>query len=369
MTLAHPFPAANRRRFLKAAAGVSAVAAGGLLTTATQAAVPLTRIDAHAHVIPDFYRRALNAHQVLAASGQPLPDWSTRAALSFMNKFGFQAQVVSLPEPGLAFLPDLNARRKMAQQLNDYVRDELICAGPSSPHCGRFGGFATLPLGDPNDERDLVAAQAEASRAIKQLGLDGVVLYTSYRGVYLGDARLAPLMTTLNILGARVMVIPVVPPVAAPDASGLPIPTDILELPFETTRAATNLLYKLAYVRYPRIRWQFSEGGGTTPFLSFRSGLLALHLNPDTSAYAKLHFDTATATAPATVASMREVTAVSHILLGTDFPYSAGLYADKPAGDPHPELNRSFSTAERQQVDRTNALAQFGALAKRLSLR
>ncbi len=347
----------DRRCLLKIAAGLGAVAATGLLPTVTRAALPLTRIDAHAHFIPAFYRDAC---------GSPLPDWRPAAAVDFMNKFGIQSQVVSLPEPGLAFLPDLAARTAMACKLNDYLHDALVFAAPGSPLHGRFGGFATLPLGDPSDANDVAAARTEARRALTSLDLDGVVLYTSYKGVYLGDPKLAPLMQTLNALKARVMVIPVAPPVAPPDPSGLSIPDAILELPFETTRVATNMLYKLVYLLYPNIVWQFSEGGGTTPFLSYRSGLLALNLNPNVSSYARLHFDTALATAPATVASMREVTEVSHILFGTDYPFSAARYANKPEGDPNAELNESFAPVERQRVDRANALALFPTLAKRL---
>ncbi len=334
---------------------------------AARAAVPLTRLDAHAHFIPDFYRAALDEHGVTDASGQALPAWRPADALAFMNRFGIQAQVVSLPEPGLAFLPDLAARIQMARQLNDYARDQLVNAAPGNPVHGRFGAFATLPLGNPNDSADVAAARTEATRAMSSLHLDGVVLYTSYQGVYLGDAKLAPLMQTLNSLKARVMVIPVSPPVAPPDPTGLQIPGSILELPFETTRVATNMLYKLVYLLYPNICWQFSEGGGATPFLSFRSGLLALNLNPNASSYAQLHFDTASATAPATVASMREVTDVSHILLGTDFPFATATYANKPDGDPNPELNESFNASERQMVDRANAMAQFPTLAQRLA--
>lgn len=354
----------NRRRLLKAAAGLGALASSGLAPLAARASAPLVRIDAHAHLIPDFYRNAVKERGVVDASGEALPNWSPGAALSFMNKFGIQSQVLSLPEPGLAFLPDLPSRVSMARQLNEYVRDELVFASPGTPNHRRFGGFATLPLGDPSNSKDVAAARAEATRAIHTLGLDGVVLYTSYQGTYLGDPKLAPLMQTLNSLKAKVMVIPVAPP----QASDLSIPESILELPFETTRVAANMLYKLVYLLYPNICWQFSEGGGATPFLSFRSGLLALNLNPNESSYARLHFDTASASAPATVASMRQVTDVSHIVLGTDFPFSAALYANKPAGDPNAELNQSFTSTERLLVDRDNALAQFPTLAKRLAL-
>jgi len=124
----------NRRSLLKAAAGLGTLASSGLAPLTARASTPLVRIDAHAHLIPDFYRQSLDAHGVLDASGQALPDWSPSAALSFMNRFGIQCQVLSLPEPGLAFLPDLPSRVSMATQLNDYLRDELVFASPGHPN-------------------------------------------------------------------------------------------------------------------------------------------------------------------------------------------------------------------------------------------
>ncbi len=211
----------------------------------------------------------------------------------------------------------------------------------------------------------MAAACAEAIRAINVLGLDGIGLYSNYKGIYLGDARLDPLMRTLNRLGAYVFIHPVAPPVR-PDLS---MPNFVLEFPFETTRAVTNMLYKGIYFRFPGIRWQLSHAGGAIPFLSYRSGLLAVNLNPDKSSYSNLFFDTALSSAPASMASVRKVTSVSHVLFGSDFPYSGIVYALKFPGDPNSELNESFNATERTLVDRGNALVQLPRLSKRLGLR
>jgi len=365
MTNDKQLAATQRRQLLKTALGAGVAAVGGLSPLLAQASVARTRIDVHAHLLPSFYRQALAAHNINEVGGQAIPAWSTTAALSFMDKFGIQAQVLSLPEPGLAFLPDREVRVQMAKQINNYIHDALIDVPFYSPLHRRFGGFATLPLGDPNDSKEVTAACLEAVRALTTLGLDGVTLYTSYNGVYLGDAKLAPLMRTLSLLGAYVFVQPVAPP----EASSLDIPASILEFPFETSRAAVNMLYKGYHLLYPRIRWQMADGGGAIPFLSYRSGLLALNLNPDRSSFATLYYDTASATAPANMASMREITEVGHVLLGTNYPFSEALYASKSAGDPNAELSQSFSASERQMVDRSNALAQLPRLAKRLGLR
>jgi len=324
-----------------------------------------SRIDVHAHLIPDFYRAALNAYDVPSDGGLPPPAWTPEAAVRFMDKFGIQAQVVSLSEPGLRFLPDADSRHQMARQINDYIRQSLIGAPAYSNLYRRFGGFASLPLGRADDPQEVALSAQEALRALNVLGLDGVGLYSNYNGIYLGDPRLDPLMRTLDNLGAMVFIHPVAPP-AGPDLS---IPNFVLEFPFETTRAVTNMLYKGIFLRYPNIRWLLPHAGGTIPFLSYRSALLALNLDPRRSSYAKLFFDTALSAAPPAMAAVRQITEVSHVLLGTDYPYSQLTYALKLPGDPNPELNDSFNATERQLVDRGNALAQLPQLAKRLGLK
>lgn len=356
--------ATDRRSLVKSALGLGVMAVGGLTPLMGRAAAAPSRIDVHAHLIPDFYRQAMTDYNVAGDGGIPVPSWSPGAAVNFMDKFGIQAQVVSLSEPGFAFLPDLASRTQMARQINDYIRDGLINMSSASPLYRRFGGFASLPLGDPDNPSEVAAACAEAVRAITTLGLDGIGLYSSYKGIYLGDPRLDPLMRTLNELCAYVFIHPVAPPVR-PDLS---MPNFVLDFPFETTRAVTNLLYKGIFLRYPFIRWQAAHAGGTIPFLSYRSALLALNLNPRNSAYSRLFYDTALSAAPPAMAAVRKVTEVSHILLGTDYPYAGMVYALKLPGDPNSELNDTFTPSERQQVDRANALAQLPRLSKRLGL-
>jgi len=354
----------DRRRLLKAAVGLGATAVGGLTPLVVMAGTVPSRIDVHAHLIPDFYRQAMSDYDVAGDGGIPIPAWSPSAAVNFMDKFGIQTQVVSLSEPGFAFLPDRAAREQMARRVNDYIRDGLINVPSASPLYRRFGGFASLPLGNPDDPSEVAAACAEAVRAINTLGLDGIGVYSSYKGIYLGDPRLDPLMRTLNDLRAYVFIHPVAPPVR-PDLS---MPNFVLDFPFETTRAVTNMLYKGIFLRYPSVRWQLAHAGGTIPFLSYRSALLALNLNPRSSSYAKLFYDTALSAAPPAMAAVRKVTEVSHILLGTDYPYAGIVYALKWPGDPNSELNDTFNSSERLQVDRGNALAQLPRLSKRLGV-
>src|SRR5262249_30498489 len=152
-----------------------------------------------------FYRTALANQGITTAGGIPIPDWSPQLAVAFMDKYGIQTQVVSISEPGVYFMPTSADRLALAQQLNNYMRDDLI----ETTHptlVGRFGAFAALPLGDVDNAEDLQNASAEAERVVNQLGLDGIGLYSSYAGVYPGDRRFDPVLETLNALGAMVFL-------------------------------------------------------------------------------------------------------------------------------------------------------------------
>lgn len=365
----------QRRTFLRKAAGLTATTAAAMAAGAASGSAQASllgqwlssgkpfRIDVHCHHIPDFYRKSLADHGIVTAGGIPLPLWTPQMAVNFMDRFGIQVQVVSISEPGVTYLPTLSERVSMATQVNDYTRDELVrtsAAGLS----GRFGGFGVMPLGNPRNPADIFAASSEAVRVIQRLQLDGIGLFSHYNGVYLGDPVFEPLMATLNQLGAMVFIHPVTP-LNPPD---LGLPGFLYEFPFDTTPAAVNLLYKGVFDRYPNIRWLLAHAGGTIPYLSYRTGLLRLNLDPTNSSYKNLYYDTALSAAPPGMKALREVTPVSHVMFATDWPFAGPVFLAKQPGDPAAELNLSFNEDERLKVDRQNALAQFPTLASRLGV-
>ncbi|WP_328527485.1 amidohydrolase [Nocardioides sp. NBC_00368] len=366
-------PAFGRRALLGGGAGL---AAGALVTrgadaatTSPRGATP-SRIDVHCHHIPDFYRQSLAQHGIVTAGGIPIPVWTPPAAVKFMNDYGIAAQVVSISEPGVTYLDTAVERKEMAERINDWTRETLVTtADPLLAN--RFGGFAVLPLGDPDDPVDVANACAEAVRAIRTLELDGIGVFSHYDGVYLGDPRLEPLMATLNGLGAFVFVHPVTP-AAYPD---LGLPTFLYEFPFDTTRAAVNMSYHQVFTRYPRVRWLLAHAGGTLPYLACRTSLLqvttAVAQNLDLRRFdeqnldfGRLYYDTALSPVPSAMMSVREVTSVSHIMFATDWPFSGPVFV--VPGDPAPQLAESFGPAELPRVLRTNALEQLPGLRARM---
>ena len=110
--------------------------------------------------------------------------WSKEAALSFMDDAEIDVAVTSISSPGVHVGDDARAR-SLARRCNE-LSAELVQTRPD-----RFGGFACVPLPDVD------GALAEVAYALDVLKLDGVVLFSNARGIYLGD----PETTTISSLG------------------------------------------------------------------------------------------------------------------------------------------------------------------------
>ncbi|MEE2061465.1 amidohydrolase family protein [Rhodococcus artemisiae] len=365
----------SRRNLLRATA-VASVGAGTLLAGAGVAAAqparrqndPLPsqpyRVDLHAHFLPPEYRASLLAHGHFTIGGYPTPEWSPEAAIDFMDRYGIAAQVLSVSDPGVDFLPGGEAK-DMARYCNTYAA-ELFGRHPT-----RFGGLAVLPM------HDLGAALAELDYAFDVLRLDGVVLLSAYNGVYLGDPRFEPLMHALNARNAYVFV----HPAAIPDDAKptLPLPDFLAEFTFDTTRAATLLMAGGTLARYPNIRFQLSHAGGTLPFLAHRIGIASQtpvgDVWPDSvprpsvldvARYVNgFFYDTALSPAPSAMRSVLAVGQLDRIVFGSDWPFSALTLSG--SGDPQPELSETFDTASRLRIERDNALRELPRLADALT--
>ncbi|MGZ4679914.1 MAG: amidohydrolase family protein, partial [Ilumatobacteraceae bacterium] len=216
-------------------------------------------IDVHAHFVPAQYREALAAAGIDQPDGMPrVPTWSADDHVAMMNRVGIDAAVLSVSSPGVQFGEGGSASDAVA--LARYVND--VAAATIRDHPRRFGAFASLPLSN------VEASLAEIERALDGLGLDGVNVLTNVGGVYLGDASLEPVMAELHQRRAVVFIHPTSP--ACWECTSLGFPRPMIEFPFDTTRAVTNMLLSGTLARYPDIRWIVPHAGGALPFLASR---------------------------------------------------------------------------------------------------
>jgi 6-methylsalicylate decarboxylase len=132
----------------------------------------------------------------------------------------------------------------------------------------------------------------------------------------------------------------------------------VVEFQTDTSRAIGSVLFTGTAARFPDMRFIWSHGGGTMPFL-YERYIRTPQLNPNVQQNVpngvdhelkKFYYDVAQVAHPAALASLVRVVPNSHIVFGTDFPYRTS--AD------HVKGVTSFFTdeAERRGVLRDNAL-------------
>src|SRR5437016_14543462 len=81
-----------------------------------------------------------------------------------MDKHGIELVTLGLHNPAVQGIPDAKQAAEVARKANDTIAEFV------SKHSGRFAGFASVPMQDPD------AAIIELTRCIKDLGLKGTMV-------------------------------------------------------------------------------------------------------------------------------------------------------------------------------------------------
>lgn len=338
-----------------AAAGLSAFAKPGigrLIPSFLQPRVTseLGLIDVHNHFVPPFYL-AENRDRIAAASGGQIHpawlSWTPDQMLDTMDKQGVATAVLSLTFPGVWF-GDPQAAKQMARRVNEYA------ANLAEKYPGRFGRFAVIPL--PDAEGSL----HEIDYALSVLKADGIGLLTSYDDKWLGNTAYQPVFEELNQRKAVVFVHPTTPSCCRallPDVAPV-----VAEIPQDTTRAVTNMLFTGTLSKFKDIRFIFTHAGGDVPMVAGRMRQYAPknigEKVPKGIEYElkRLYYDIAgTAYRPA-IAALSSLVPTTQILFGSDNPFV-------PLAETAQGLKQlSFSAAELRLIGRDNALTLLPTL-------
>jgi 6-methylsalicylate decarboxylase len=341
----------NRRQFVPGMGATALVALADCRAGHTKAilaeAPPAGKanlIDVHHHFVPSFYVSEHRDHIAAAAGGRTHPaylSWTVEQTIEAMDRNGVATAILSLTTPGIWF-GDAKTAAETARRVNDYAA-ELIRRYP-----GRFGLFAVVPL--PDTESSL----REIEYAFSSLKADGIGLMTSYDDKWLGDPRYEPVLEELNRRKAVVFVHPTTGlccRTLLPDVNPI-----MLEIPQDTTRAVTNLLFSGSFTKFKDIRFIFPHAGGAVPMMVDRMhqyGPRDPHdklPNGIESELRRLYYDIAgTAYRPA-IAALTSLIPTSQILFGSDNPFIP--LAETAEGVKHLD----FSAEDLKRIGRDNAL-------------
>lgn len=308
----------SRRRFMRSLGALGAVS---LLPSCAapgprRARAPL--VDTHHHFFaPEYLRTQVEWENRRKIPPNPaVSGWSKTRTLEEMDRGGVRTAILSLAStPGVWF--DLPAPEvvRIARICNDYAAQVV------RDHPGRFGFFAPLPM------VDIDASLREIEYAFDVLRADGVGLQTNYGDKWPGDPLYRPVFDELNRRKALVYFHPLV----ASCCSRLSVGTfpAVIEVPHDTTRAVASLLLSGGFARWRDIRWLFSHAGGTVPmlagrmeyFFKDRKDIGSIAPEGVEAELRRLYYDTANATAPASMAALTRLVPGSQVVFGSDFPY------------------------------------------------
>lgn len=342
----HSVTCCGRRRFLTGLAALGAGAVLGARRSSAQTSAPAKpfRIDVHHHFSSPGFIAEITGRR----TGQvPLMRLTAQKSLEDMDKGGVATAIVSISEPSV-FFGNYDAARALARETNEFGA-RMIAEYP-----GRFGLFGTVPLPDVD------GTLRELEYVLDTLKADGICMMTDYEGKFLGDPAFTPVMEELNRRKAIVYTHPfrnaccrnLVPDVFEPT----------IELGTDTTRTIASLIFSGTVARFPDIKFIFSHGGGTAPYLVQRFTFLAAMRKDLKTRFPegpihylqKFYYDTANTSTVYPLASLMTLVKPTQVLFGTDFPF---LTASATAA----ELRETglFNEADLAAIDRDNAVAMM----------
>jgi aminocarboxymuconate-semialdehyde decarboxylase len=201
----------------------------------------------------------------------PFMDINLR--LEAMDALGIDYQVIS-PNPITYFhFIETTAAINYCKLHNDSMASAI------SNHANRLGGFASLPMQDPE------AASKELERCITELGFLGAYIGTDFP-LGLGSTEMDIFYSTCVELDVPLFVHPAPQGINGPygdnrlDSFSLDLTVGFAN---DETAALGNLIFGGVLHRHPTLDVCISHGGGNIPFLAGRLALAAenRHTSPD----------------------------------------------------------------------------------------
>ena len=284
-------------------------------------------IDMHAHMVMPDILASTYEHSLFAKSTQkarpdgkpePLAEGAMRQMtdmalrLRQMDEKGIDIQVIS---PSIlhqcTYMLDEDEALAIDRKCNDLVAETV------AQHPERLAGIGTVPL------QNAETAARELERAMRELGLKGVIIASNVNGIDLGDPRNRPFWAKAQALGAAIFIHP-----AGSADPRMKKHRMLISLgqPLEETFAISSLVYDGTLDEFPDLKIAVAHGGGFLPYYAGRYDWIhrtgySSQLKGEFSGYLRsFHYDTVIFN-PDMLEFLAAKVPPSHIMLGTDFPF------------------------------------------------
>jgi len=287
--------------------------------------------------------REVNARQV-QERGPKLTDIAVR--LKDMDRMGIDIQAVSPAPHQTYYWTDPGMGAELARAVNERLA-EIV-----GQHSDRFVALGTVPL------QDVSLAVAELEHCVRKLGMRGVEINPSVRGMDLTDAKL-----NLEAFFAALQELDVVifmHPIGFTQGERLVEHyfSNVIGNPLETTVAASHLIFDGVLERHPKLKVVLPHAGGYLAHYwarmdhayKARADCRGQLKRKPSSYLERFYFDTITFD-HGMLAHLIARFGADHVLLGTDYPYDMGM--EQPVS--FIEGVKGLSKAEAAAIEGGNA--------------
>lgn len=271
-----------------------------------------------------------------------------------MDASGIDLQILSLTSPGVQVF-DAATATSLAASTNDQVA-EAVRTYPT-----RFAALAAVAPQDPG------GAAREAERAVRRLGLKGLIINSHTRGEHLDDPKFWDIFEAAEALDVPVYIHPQAPPpkMAAPYVDkGLE--GALWGFGAETGLHVLAILRSGALDRFPRLRLVVGHCGEALPFWLYRldymnrtarpaitSGAVALKRSLSEYMRENVYVTTSGMAWAPVITFVQSVLGMDRVLYAMDYPYQFEP-GEVTATDRVP-----ISEADKKQLFQTNAERVF----------
>ena len=295
--------------------------------------------DIHCHFVPDEFFRFAQARDEFAIRIKrregDLVDLDIRGMHFGLNttffemdkqrermqRDGVERTILSLATPFIDYHLEAKVATEAARVFNDSRASAI------APDRTRFGGWALLPMQDPQ------AAATELRRCVRDHGFVGGHIASNVRGVYLHDERFEPIFQAAVDLNVPLFVHPADP--LGKDRTREYELTIVAGYLFDNTINILKMICSGFLDRWPTLKLVCAHAGAFSPVLRARmqrevdtNPALSSTLTMPVGDYLRrLYFDTI-CFEPAILRYVADVVPVEHLMLGSDAPF--------PLGEPDP---------------------------------
>jgi aminocarboxymuconate-semialdehyde decarboxylase len=319
-------------------------------------------VDVHAHYFPMEYLKSIADQggpagftvDLTATGGATVTGggavtaldpgfWDIERRLKAMDQAGVRLQALSLAAP----MPHTADGRRGVDLARIY-NDAVIAAHAKYPD--RFAGCVALPLHDVN------MSAVEIDRVGGERAMRAVSFPTNIGGKELSDKSLYPLYRKMQALNLPVVIHPH-PGVAGLDRMKSYSLPALIGDPFETTIAASHLVFGGVMDSFPRLSVLLPCAGGAFPFLYGRvqRGQQVLPelknvAERPVAAYLKRFYYDSLAHSPEALKYLVDLVGADRVLLGSDYCFALG------DGHPRDMVSRlAIAPADRDRIMFGNA--------------